>query len=100
MYEFDIYLPSQGGDRVHVSREMIEQVKADLREQFGGYTHFTSRNEGAWKSGSVTFYDEVTILRVLSESDSLEEMRELKERLQRLLEQEQILVIGRTVEVI
>ena len=100
MQEFEVYLPTKRNDGSAVDPATIESIKAELVTAFGGYTHFAQRSEGAWRIGGVTFYDDVTILRVLDHGGANFDMSEFKLRLEKQLEQETILIIAREVTVV
>lgn len=100
MREFEIYLPSQQADGAEISPAEIEKIKKQLAEAFGGYTHLLQRGEGAWKMGGVTFYDEITILRVLDDGSSEFDMRAFRKKMESALQQEQVLVLERDVKVV
>lgn len=78
----------------------VERIKDSLTKAFGGYTHLRQRSEGAWRMGGVTFRDEVTIVRVLDDGTSGFDMAALKRRLEELLQQEEVLIVSREVEVL
>ncbi len=99
MRELDIYLPSVRNDGRPVGTGIVEQIKTSLMNAFGGYTHLSTRCEGAWKMGGVTFYDEVTILRVLQETASEFDMHAFRRNLETVLDQEKILIVAREVVV-
>ena len=67
MQEFEIYLPTALNDGTPVDGAKIQGIKDKLVRAFGGYTHLNQRSDGAWRMGGVTFYDEVTIVRVLDD---------------------------------
>jgi hypothetical protein len=81
---------------------ILEDVKQRLVELFGGLTHFRHRNEGLWKVGSVTYRDEIVVLRVLADArdQARREFVAIKESLKRSLSQDEVLVVEREVSVI
>lgn len=98
--EYEIYLPTTRNDGSPVDAGEIGRIKESLTEAFGGYTHLRQRSEGAWRMGGVTFRDEVTIVRVLDDGSSGFDMHALKERLEKLLQQDQVLIVSRAVGVL
>src|SRR4051812_16010667 len=54
MREYDIYLPTARNDGAPIDEAALEQIKQSLTDAFGGYTHLTHHNEGAWRMGGVT----------------------------------------------
>lgn len=100
MFEYEIYLPLKRPDGSSVSETEIAKIKSKLTEVFGGYTHFNQCYEGAWKVGRVTFYDEVTILRVLDDGSANFDMSAFRKKLEADLMQEEVLIVVRSVETI
>jgi hypothetical protein len=98
--EYEIYLPTTRNDGAPVDAGEVERIKESLAKAFGGYTHLRQRSEGAWQMGGVTFRDEVTIVRVLDDGSSGFDMTALKRRLEALLQQEEVLIVSRAVEVL
>ena len=100
MKEYEIYLPTTGNDGTAVDAAIMAQIKRELIETFGGYTHLRQRNEGRWRMGGVTFRDEVTILRVLDDGTTSFSMPRFKIILEALLQQESVLIVEREVRVV
>lgn len=100
MREYEIYVPTERNDGQPVEPSELERIKKTLSEAFGGYTHLKSRSEGAWKMAGVTFRDEVTILRVLDDGSAHFDWPKFKGDLEQSLDQEEILIVSRPVEVI
>ena len=65
--------------------------------QFDGVTHFPQKSKGIWKVGKATFFDEIIILRVLTDGTQANFWHQLKENLQRQWKQKHILIIARNV---
>ena len=99
MKEFEIYVPLAYNDGSPVEPAKIERIGEDLLEQFGGLTYFPQPNKGFWRMGDVTFRDEIVIFRVLASNarSARRFLRQLKERLKKELDQEQILIVERDV---
>lgn len=98
MNEFEIYLPSKQSDGQPIDAHLLDDIKAELKRMFGGYTCFAQKNEGAWQVGKVTFYDEVTLVRVIGNAEAV--MTEFKKNLERELHQDSLLIIKRSVEIV
>jgi hypothetical protein len=100
--EYDIFLPLTHNDGSHVPPEKIAALKQRLQTQFGGLTFFPQRNEGTWNIGGTTFRDEIVIIRVLSAEvrESREFFRALKEELKADLDQQELLIVERKVEML
>lgn len=100
MKEYEIYLPTTFNDGSPVEPAIVEEAKATLAKAFGGYTHLTHRNEGAWRIGGVTFRDEITILRVLDSGSPQFDMLAFKQSLEAELQQDSVLIVARDVAII
>lgn len=100
MREFEIYLPMAMNGGAPVDPAEIQRIKDTLADAFGGYTHLDQRFEGAWRMGGVTFYDAVTILRVLDDGTADFDMGAFKASIEAALEQDTILIIARDVRAI
>jgi hypothetical protein len=98
--EYEIYFPSARNDGTRVDASAVEGFKAILTQAFGGYTHLRQRGEGAWRLGGVTFYDEVTIVRVIDEGRREFDMSAFKRMVEAKLNQETVLIVSREVSVV
>jgi hypothetical protein len=98
-YEYDLYFPFVNETGARAADEVLDHLKQRLIDFFGGLTDFHHRSEGTWKYGGVTYYDEVVLLRMLS--DERDRAREFLRAMQRELElglnQKEILIIEREV---
>ncbi len=97
--EYDLYYPLRYNDGREVEPAKVVGLKERLTERFGGLTFFPQKSEGTWKIGSVTFRDEMVILRVLAEEvrAARDFFRKLKEELKADLQQEDVLIVERRV---
>ena len=100
--EYDLYLPLRYNDGRSVEAETIGRLKQRLHDRFGGLTFFPQHNEGTWQIDKVTFRDEIVIVRILAEETrpAREFFLQLKEELKRELNQEEVLIVERKVEVL
>jgi hypothetical protein len=100
--EYDVYLPLHYNDGTPIEAEKISDLKHRLSERFGGLTFFPQRNEGSWKMGKATFRDEIVICRILTEEvrRSREFFLQLKKELKLDLQQQEVLIVERKVEVL
>ena len=100
MKEYDIFVPLFYNDGTPVEAVKFQRLQAELLEHFDGLTFFPQPNEGFWRMGDVTYRDEIVIYRVLSSraSASRKFLAQLKQRLKRELNQEEILIVERDVE--
>jgi hypothetical protein len=98
-YEYDLYFPFVNEAGVRAADKIFEAIKQRLTDFFGGLTDFHHHSEGRWQFGSVTYYDEVVLLRMLSDEPARarEFLRAVQQELEATLDQEEILVIEREV---
>jgi hypothetical protein len=99
VFEYDIYVPLFLNDGTSISKDILEEIKSVLAEEFGGVTDFRHRNEGIWKVGDIVYRDEILILRTLSSSaeKARKFMKNLKNNMMEKLVQEDVLIVERTV---
>ena len=100
MREYELYLPTTTNDGRRIDPAVIQRIKDTLAEIFGGYTHLDQRVEGAWRIGGVTLHDAVTIVRVLDDGTTAFDMAAFKRLLEATLEQQQVLIVARTVDTV
>ncbi len=102
MKEYDVYLPLSYNDGRAIPPEKLNQFKKILLDQFGGFTYFPQENEGVWKFGGAVFRDKVIILRVLSDEPAQTRrfFAELRVELMRALEQSDVLIVERDVDLV
>ena len=100
--EYDLYIPLRYNDGRPVEDEKLTTLKERLKDRFGGLTFFPQQNEGVWKIGTVTFREGIVIFRILAEETrpAREFFLGLKEELKRDLDQEEVLVVERKVEIL
>ena len=100
--EYDLYIPLHYNDGRPVETAKIDRLKKRLHRRFGGLTFFPQQNEGSWRIGKVTFREEIVIFRILAEETrpAREFFERLRDELKRDLEQEEILIVERKVEML
>jgi hypothetical protein len=99
--EYDLFVPLYDNDARPVEPQQFQALQ-QLLDQFGGLTFFPQPNEGFWTVAGVTYRDAIVIYRVLT-SDAQEArqfLSALKERLKEQLQQEEILIVERDVEML
>lgn len=102
MKEYDLFVPLYYNDGSPVEPDKILELKKRLLDQFDGLTFFPQPNEGFWRAAGVTYRDEILVFRVLA-SDAPEArgfFAELKEELKRELNQEEVLIVQRDVDIL
>lgn len=93
MYLFEIFLPAQ---------EAYGRLKEELVTRFGGLTAFTrTPAKGYWvESSGKTSIDEIVVLEVVAEEFEKEWWSNLKKRLERELNQKEILIRSSQIETV
>jgi len=97
--EYDIFIPLYYNDGTRIESAKFQDVQGRLLERFEGLTYFPQPNQGFWKFGNVTYRDEIVIYRVISPDSviSRDFLANLKERLKREFQQQEILIIEREI---
>ena len=100
MKEYDLFVPLYYNDGSPVEAEKLLELKKHLLDQFDGLTFFPQANEGFWRTGGVTYRDEIVIFRILAADapEARQFLSHLKEDLKREFSQEEILIVERDVE--
>jgi hypothetical protein len=100
--EFDIFIPLKHNDGTPIESRRFRDLKIRLLEYFNGLTFFPQANEGTWRMGDVTYEDEVVIYRVVASNarDARRFLRQLKEELKIALNQEEIFIVERDVDLL
>jgi hypothetical protein len=100
--EYDIFVPLVAASGQRYAETVTKAIQAEIADFFGGITDTHHKNEGWWKVGGMMVRDELVIWRVLSKKGSAgdEFLLGVKERLEKALEQDVILVIRRRVEIL
>jgi hypothetical protein len=92
-YLIEILLPKETGKGELVSKEWFETFLKELTDRFGGATSFLrSQGRGLWHDGRQTEHDTVVVIEIMTERLARDYWRSLRERLERELVQEEIVV--------
>ena len=100
MREFEIYLPSTRNDGSKLDPKKLDAIREILLLSFGGYTESKYEKQGAWRMGGVSYYDEISIIKVLASETCDFDLRDFKRRAEEELEQEAILIVDRDVRIV
>ena len=88
-----ILLPKETGSGQPVSKEWFEGFLKELTDKFGGATSFSAGpGQGLWQSGGATERDNIAVVEVMAEELDRTFWRSLRERLERELSQEEIVI--------
>jgi len=100
--EYDIFIPLYYNDGTPIQPTKFQDLQSQLLERFEGLTYFPQPNQGLWKFGNVTYRDEIVIYRVISQNaaGSRDFLAELKEKLKREFQQQEILIVERDVDLL
>ena len=92
-YLVQILVPKETGKGEAVTKEWFDAFLKELADKFGGATSFIrSPGEGLWRRGGRTERDEVAVVEVMAAKLAPESWRSLRERLERELAQEEIVI--------
>jgi hypothetical protein len=100
--EYDIFIPLRYNDGSQIEARKYKELQARLLEYFNGFTFFPQPNEGFWRMGDVTYRDEIVIYRVVTTKarPARRFLRQLKQELKQVFQQEEIFIVERDVEVL
>jgi hypothetical protein len=88
----EILLPKETGESELVSQEWFETFLKELTDRFGGAASFLrSQGRGLWRDGRQTEHDAV-VIEIMRERLARDYWRSLRERLERELVQQEIVV--------
>jgi hypothetical protein len=88
-----ILLPKETGGGEPVSRQWFENLLKELTGRFGGATSFLrSPGEGLWQKGGEKEWDSIAVIEVMAEELDKAYWRSLRERLERELMQNEIVI--------
>ena len=102
MKEYDIFVPLHYNDGVPVEEKKFRDLQTRLLEYFDGVTYFPQANQGVWRMGGVTYRDEIVVYRVVTKKvrRARRFLKQLKEELKRIFQQEEIFLVERDVKVL
>ena len=97
--EYDIFGLLHYNDGSPVEARKFQNLQRRLIDHFEGLTFFPQANQGFWKMGNVTYRDEIVIYRALASRvrRARKFLAQLKERLKKQFDQEEILIIERDI---
>jgi hypothetical protein len=88
-----ILLPRKNGNGQPISREWFDGFLRELTDRFGGATSFLrSPGQGLWQSGGGTEKDSIAVVEVMVDRLDRAFWRTLRERLERELSQDEIII--------
>lgn len=94
-----ILIPLRDPEGAPFPRELLDTVRAELTERFGGVTAFLqSPAHGAWRDGSRVERDEVVLVEVMVERPEREWWEEYRGRLEGRFRQEEMVIRSTRIE--
>ena len=86
-------LPKQTGRGEPIGRDWFDRLLKELTDEFGGATSFLrAPGQGLWQSGGGTEKDSIAVLEVMAGRLDPSYWQSLRERLERELSQEEIVI--------
>ena len=102
MKEYDIFVPLRYNDGTPIEPRRFKDLQIRLLEYFNGFTFFPQPNEGYWQMGDITYRDEIVIYRVVASKvrPARRFLRQFKNELKQLFQQEEIFIVEREVDLL
>ena len=92
-YLVEILLPRETGHGQPIGEDWFDGFLKDLTENFGGATSFLrAPGRGLWQSGGTTERDGIAVVEVMAKQLDRAFWRSLRERLERELAQDEIVI--------
>lgn len=92
-YLVELLLPRQTGNGEPVALDWFEQLLAELTAKFGGVTSFMrTSGKGLWRSGVKVEQDSIAVIEVMTADIDPAYWAKLRERLEKELAQDEIVV--------
>jgi len=89
----EILLPKETGQGRPIEQGWFEALLRELTEKFGGATSFVrAPGQGLWRSGGETERDNIAVIEVMTEELAPDYWQALRERLEKELSQDEIVV--------
>ena len=86
-------LPKQTGRGEPIGKDWFDRLLKELTDEFGGATSFVrAPGQGLWQSGGGTEKDSIAVVEVMAERLDPSYWQSLRERLERELSQEEIVI--------
>lgn len=92
-YLVQLLLPKETGQGARIPKDWFDELMKELTDKFGGATSFVrAPGEGLWQSGSGAERDDFAVVEIMTDRLDTDYWRALRERLERELEQEEIVI--------
>src|ERR1044072_6537114 len=97
-YLIQIIMPKETGQGERVSKEWFESFLKELTDKFGGATSFVrSPRQGLWRTEDEPQRDNIAIVEIMVAKLAKYSWRSLRQRLERQLSQEEIVIRAQEV---
>jgi hypothetical protein len=89
----ELLLPMETGQGQPIGAEWFESLLKELTEKFGGATSFVrAPGRGLWRTGAETARDSIAVIEVMTERLAPDYWQALRDRLEKELSQDEIVV--------
>jgi hypothetical protein len=89
----EILLPKETGKGQPISKDWFDGLLKELTDKFGGATSFLrAPGQGRWQSGGGTAKDSIAVVEVMVEKIDESYWKSLREKLERELSQDEIVI--------
>ena len=96
-----ILLPKETGGGAPVSRRWFDTLLKELTDKFGGVTSFLrSPGEGLWQNSGEKEQDSIAVIEVMADEIDRAYWRSLRERLERELMQNEIVIRAQAIQLL
>ncbi len=98
-YIVEVLLPLNKKDGGQLPLGLFEEIKSDLAHAFGGVTAFSrAPAEGQWRNDEAMEHDDIVVLEVMTHRLDRKMWTELRKRLERDFDQEEIVIRAHAIE--
>lgn len=92
-YVVQILVPKKTGKAEPVSKEWFDEFLQKMTDEFGGATSYIrTAAQGLWRNGDDTERDDIAVVELMTAKIAPEFWRSLRERLERELSQDEIII--------
>jgi hypothetical protein len=99
MYLVQLLLPLYDNDKRPLGHELLDGVRGELTEEFGGLTAYRrSPAEGVWKEGGEVSRDEIIIFEVMADDLDRDWWKRYRAGLEKRFRQEEIVIRASEME--
>ena len=101
MHLVQLLLPLANNTGEQFPEQVLREIQAELTERFGGLTAYTrAPAKGVWTSGGEQQKDDIVVVEVMTETLDEAWWQELRTRLEKLLQQEHLLIRSQEMRIL